>query len=93
MLCGMLGIAPLYSLLLGATQVLFYQSQLVVLWRATVESSCATHISLTVVPWQCTIITLITGFLVSSCVDIRQRQEFRIKHVLQELKDQRVKQL
>jgi hypothetical protein len=93
LLCGMSGLAPLNCLLLGATLVLFYQSQLIVLWRAVVESPRATHLNLTVVPWQCKIITLITGFLVSSLVDLRQRQEFRIKYVLQELKDQHVMQL
>jgi hypothetical protein len=93
LLCGMTGLAPLNSLLLVAILVLFYQSQLIVLWRAVVESPSVTHFNLTVVPWQCKIITLITAFLVSSLVDLRQRQEYRIKHVLQELKDQHIKQL
>ena len=93
LLCGMTGLAPLNFLLLVTILVLFYQSQLIVLWWAVVESPSVTHFNLTVVPWQCKIIIVVAVFLVSSLADVRQRQEFRIKHLLQQLSDEHVKQL
>ena len=89
LLCGMSGLAPLSCLLLNATLLLLYQGQMLVVWRSIVESPS----NMAVVPWQCNIIILIAVFLVSSRVDLQQRQEFRIKHLLQTLKDQHVKQL
>eukprot|EP00326_Haptolina_ericina_P040806 CAMPEP_0181238276 /NCGR_PEP_ID=MMETSP1096-20121128/39246_1 /TAXON_ID=156174 ORGANISM="Chrysochromulina ericina, Strain CCMP281" /NCGR_SAMPLE_ID=MMETSP1096 /ASSEMBLY_ACC=CAM_ASM_000453 /LENGTH=200 /DNA_ID=CAMNT_0023333759 /DNA_START=380 /DNA_END=982 /DNA_ORIENTATION=+ len=93
LISGMSGLAPLNCLLLAATIALLYQSQLTVVWRAAMESPRATPSDVTVVPWQCKIIILIAVFLVSSLTDLRQRQEFRIQHLLQQLKDTNIKQL
>jgi hypothetical protein len=90
MISGMSGLAPLNCLLLCATIVLLAQSRLIVVWRSMTESTRAT---LTVVPWQSFIIILIAGFLVSSQLHLWQRQQFRIKHVLQQLKDEHIEQL
>jgi hypothetical protein len=93
LLSGMSGLTPINCLLLGATLVLFYSSQLIVVWRVAVESPRGTLSNVTVVPWQCKIIIVVAVFLVSSLADVRQRQEFRIKHLLQQLSDEHVKQL
>ena len=97
MISGMSGLAPLNCLLLCATIVLLAQSRLIVVWRSMTESTRAT---LTVVPWQ----SLLSFLLQASWYlwqrqlhlwqrYLWQRQQFRIKHVLQQLKDEHIEQL
>ena len=93
LISGMSGLAPLNYLLVSGTIVVLYHGQLIVAWQAVVESPRGTLSNVTVVPWQCKIIIVAAVFLVSSLADVRQRQEFRIKHLLQQLSDEHVKQL
>ena len=93
LISGMSGLAPLNYLLVSGTIVVLYHGQLIVAWQAVVESPRGTLSNVSVVPWQCKIISLFAVFLVSSLADLRQRQEFRIKHLLHQLRNEHVKQL
>ena len=90
---GMSGLAPLNCLMICATTTILYQTRMIVIWRAVVETPRGKLSNVPVVPWQCKMVTLVTVLLVSWFADLTQRQEFRMKYRLQQLKDAHVKKL
>jgi hypothetical protein len=96
---GMSGLAPHHCLLLVSILSVLHHHQLFVAWRAVTlyysrQAALSTTLSdAVVVPWYYRIVTCIAVFLLSSMGDLRQRQEFRSKYLLQQVKDEIIDRL
>ena len=92
---GLSGLTPTACLLLGLVAIALQHTTLVVAWTATssLRAQSAFLSGETLVPLFFRFVPLLAMFLISLSQEHTQREEFRFKYLLQQLREERVEQL